>query len=209
MTCPAYLTILRLKNAESFIAMGENSSSEITEMLRCWNEDRHEALEVLIPVIYDELRRQAHYYLRRERRRHTLQTTGLINEAYIKLVKQKNIRFESRSHFFAISANLMRQILVDHAKAKHRLKRGGMKSDLPLDESIKVAADEKEIELIELDEALQRLAEMDLKQARIVELKFFGGLTIEETADVLGISPTTVKRDWKLARVWLYNELTK
>lgn len=192
-----------------FIAMSEHSSSEITEMLRSWSEGKNEALEVLIPVIYDELRRQAHYYIRRERRGHTLQTTGLINEAYLKLIKQKNIRFESRTHFFAISANLMRQILVDHAKAKYRLKRGGMNSDLPLDESIKVAADEKEIELIELDEALQRLAKMDLKQARIVELKFFGGLTIEETADVLGISPTTVKRDWKLARVWLYKELIK
>lgn len=189
--------------------MSEYLSSEITEMLKSWNEGKNEALEALIPVIYDELRRQAHYYLRRERRGHTLQTTGLINEAYIKLVNQKNVRFESRTHFFAISANLMRQILVDHAKAKYRLKRGGMKSDLPLDESIKVAADEKEIELIELDEALQRLAKMDLKQARIVELKFFGGLTIEETADVLGISPTTVKRDWKMARAWLYHELTK
>lgn len=185
------------------------SSKEITEILRSWSAGKHEALEVLIPVVYDELRRQAHYYLRRERRGHTLQTTGLIHEAYLKLINQKNVQFESRTHFFAISANLMRQILVDHAKAKQRLKRGGIKSDLPLDESIKVAADEKDIDLIELDEALQRLAKVDMRQVRIVELKFFGGLTIEETADVLEISATTVKREWKIARAWLYHELTK
>nr|MBA3693514.1 sigma-70 family RNA polymerase sigma factor [Acidobacteriota bacterium] len=124
-------------------------------------------------------------------------------------IEQKNVRFESRTHFFAIAANLMREILVDHARTKHRLKRGGVKSDLPLEEAMLVAADEKDFDLIALDEALTRLGKIDEQQARIVELKFFADLTLQETADVLGISTATVKRDWTMAKVWLHRELTK
>ena len=187
-----------------------HSSKEITAMLHDWSEQRRdEILDAIVPFVYEELHRQAHRYLRRERKNHTLQTTALINEAYLKLIEQKNVRFESRTHFFAIAANLMRQILVDHARTKHRLKRGGVKSDLPLEEALLVAADEKDFDLIALDEALTRLGKMDEQQARIVELKFFGDLTLQETADVLGISTATVKRDWTVAKVWLHHELMK
>ncbi len=179
-------------------------------MLHDWSEQRRdEILDAIVPFVYEELHRQAHRYLRRERKNHTLQTTALINEAYLKLIEQKNVRFESRTHFFAIAANLMRQILVDHARTKHRLKRGGVKSDLPLEEAMLVAADEKDFDLIALDEALTRLGKIDEQQARIVELKFFADLTLQETADVLGISTATVKRDWTMAKVWLHRELTK
>jgi RNA polymerase sigma factor (TIGR02999 family) len=187
-----------------------HSSKEITAMLRDWSEQRRdEILDAIVPLVYEELHRQAHRYLRREKKNHTLQTTALINEAYLKLIEQKNVRFESRTHFFAIAANLMREILVDHARTKHRLKRGGMKSDLPLEEAMLVTADEKDFDLIALDEALTRLGKMDEQQARIVELKFFADLTLQETADVLGISTATVKRDWTMAKVWLHRELTK
>ena len=178
-------------------------------MLRAWSEGEREALDSVLPLVYEELHRQAHRYLRRERRNNSLQTTVLINEAYLKLIEQKNIRFESRTHFFAIAANLMREFLVDHARTKHRLKRGGVKSDLPLEEALLVAADEKDFDLIALDEALTRLGKIDEQQARIVELKFFADLTLQETADVLGISTATVKRDWTTAKVWLHHELTK
>ena len=178
-------------------------------MLRAWSEGEREVLDSLLPLVYEELRRQAHRHLRRERRNNSLQTTALINEAYLKLIGQKNVRFESRTHFFAIAANLMREILVDHARTKHRLKRGGVKSDLPLEEALLVASDEKDLDLIALDEALTRLGKMDAQQARIVELKFFADLTLQETADVLGISTATVKRDWTTAKVWLHHELTK
>jgi len=164
-------------------------------------------LEDLIPIVYAELHRQAHNFLRREYNNRTLQTTELINEAYLKLRGQKNLHFESRTHFFAIAANLMRQILVDHARKKHRLKRGGPKSDLPLDDALHVEVDGKDLNLSDLDDALQRLEKMDPQQARIVELKYFGGLSIQETAKIVGISPATVKRDWNIARVWLFNEL--
>ena len=187
-----------------------HSSKKITAMLRDWSEQRRdEILDAIVPFVYEELHRQAHRYLRRERKNHTLQTTALINEAYLKLIEQKNVRFESRTHFFAIAANLMREILVDHARTKHRLKRGGVKSDLPLEEAMLVAADEKDFDLIALDEALTRLGKMDEQQARIVELKFFADLTLQETADVLGISTATVKRDWTVAKAWLHRELTK
>jgi RNA polymerase sigma-70 factor, ECF subfamily len=164
-------------------------------------------LEELIPIVYAELHRQAHNFLRREYGNRTLQTTELINEAYLKLRGQKNLHFESRTHFFGIAANLMRQILVDHARRKHRLKRGGSKSDLPLDDALHVEVDGKDLSLADLDDALQRLEKMDPQQARIVELKYFGGLSIQETAKIVGISPATVKRDWNIARAWLFNEL--
>ncbi len=186
-----------------------HSSKEITKLLRAWSEGEQAALDILLPLVYEELHHQAHLYLRRERRNNSLQTTALINEAYLKLIEQKNVRFESRTHFFAIAANLMRQILVDHARTKHRLKRGGAKSDLPLEEALTVAAGEKDFDLIALDQALSRLGKMDAQQARVVELKFFADLTLQQTADVLGISTATVKRDWTTAKVWLHHELTK
>ncbi len=174
-------------------------------MLRTWSKGEREVVDALLPLVYEELHRQAHRYLRRERKNNSLQTTVMINKAYLKLSEQRNVRFESRTHFFAIAANLMREILVDHARTKHRLKRDGVKSDLPL----LVAADEKDIDLIALDEALTRLGKIDEQQARIVELKFFADLTLQETADVLGISMVTVKRDWTVAKVWLHHELKK
>jgi len=182
---------------------------DITEILTAWREGSREALHLLLPVVYDELRRQAHRYLRRERQNHTLQTTALIHEAYLRLTEQRNVRLESRTHFFAVAANLMRQILVDYARERHRLKRGGKADNLPLDEAFLVIADESDIDLLALDEALTRLSEMDFQQARIVELKFFSGLSIEETADALGISPATVKRDWNVAKAWLKHELSR
>ena len=165
-------------------------------------------LEDLIPVVYAELHRQAHNYLRREYNNRTLQTTELIHEAYIKLRGQKDLHIESRGHFFAIASNLMREILVDYARKKHRLKRGGVKSDLSLEKALHVAAEGTDIDLVDLDAALKRLEKMDPRQAKIVELKYFGGLNIQETAGVVGISPATVKREWNLARIWLFNELS-
>lgn len=182
---------------------------DITAKLRDLNEGGRESLDAIVPLVYDELHRQAHRFLRRERRNNSLQTTALINEAYLKLIGQKNVRFESRTHFFAIAANLMRETLVDHARIKQRLKRGGVNSNLPLEEALLVAADEKDFDLIALDEALNRLGKMDARQARIVELKFFADLTLQETAEVLEISTATVKRDWTIAKLWLHHELTK
>lgn len=186
-----------------------STQEDITDILTAWREGSHDALHQLLPVVYDELRRQAHRYLRRERQNHTLQTTALIHEAYLRLIEQRNLRLESRTHFFAVAANLMRQILVDYARERHRLKRGGKADNLPLDEAFLVAADESDIDLLALDEALTRLAEMDYQQVHVVELRFFSGLSIEETADALGISPATVKRDWSVAKAWLKHELSR
>ena len=182
---------------------------KITQMLREWSDGNREALEELMPLVYDELHKQARRYLRRERPNHTLQTTALIHEAYLKLIDQKNVNWESRTHFFAVAANLMRRILVDHARAKHREKRGGANENLPLEEAMLAVSDEKSIDLIALDEALNRLAEFDEQQSRIVELRYFSGLSLEETAAVLKVSRTTVATDWALAKAWLHRELTR
>ena len=182
-------------------------SHEISQLLRSWNDGNRNALDDLLPLVYDELRRQAHRYLRRERQGHTLQTTALIHEAYLNLIKQNRINFQNREHFFAISANLMRRILVNYANARHRLKRGGVDEDIELNDSILIATQSKDLDLLALDDALRRLAEMDEQQGRIVELRYFGGLTIEETSEVMGIAPATIKRDWKLTKAWLYREL--
>jgi RNA polymerase sigma factor (TIGR02999 family) len=182
-------------------------SHEISQLLRSWNDGNGDALGELLPLVYDELHRQAHRYLRRERAGHTLQTTALIHEAYLNLIKQNRINFQNREHFFAISANLMRRILVNYANARHRQKRGGSDENIELDDSILIATQTKDLELLALDDALRRLAEMDEQQARIVELRYFGGLTIEETSEVMGIAPATIKRDWKLTKAWLYREL--
>ena len=185
------------------------STQDITGILRAWHDGNREALDTLLPIVYDELRRQAHRYLRNERKGHSLQTTGLIHEAYLRLTEQRSIEWESRTQFFGIASNLMRQILVDYAKAKHRLKRGGKADNLPLEEAFLVTTEETNVDLLAMDEALNRLAEMDEQQSRIVELRYFSGLSIEETAEVLSISASTVKRDWNVAKAWLKHELSR
>ena len=182
---------------------------EITEILRALGDGNREMLDALLPLVYDELHRQAHRHLRGERAGHTLQTTALINEAYLKLIEQKNVGWESRTHFFAIAASLMRRILIDYARTKKRIKRGGadLPDYVPLDDNLLIASGESNLDLLDLDRALNRLAQMDEQQSKIVELKFFSGLSIEETAKALGISPATVKRDWNMAKAWLYQEL--
>jgi len=187
----------------------KHSSHEITKLLREWGDGSHEALEQLMPLVYDELHRQAARFLRRERPNHTLQTTGLIHETYIKLVEQRNANWESRTHFFAIAAQAMRRILIDHARARHQEKRGGANENLPLDAAAFVVGDDKKIDLIALDEALNKLFRRDAQQARVVELKFFGGLSLEEISEALKISRSTVARDWEAARAWLWREMSK
>jgi RNA polymerase sigma factor (TIGR02999 family) len=186
----------------------DDGSNNISRLLRAWSEGNGKALDELMPLVYDELHRQAHRFLRRERQGHTLQTTALINEAYLNLIKQDCVTWQNREHFFAISANLMRRILINYANARHRKKRGGEVENLELDDSIMIATNSKDLDLLALDEALTRLAKIDDQQAQIVELRYFGGLTIEETSDVLGIAPATIKRDWKMTKAWLYRELS-
>jgi len=167
-----------------------------------------EAPEDLVNLVYDELRRQAHRYLSRERAGHTLQTTALVHEVYLKLKKQKNPAFESRSHFFAIAARLMREVLIDYARTKNRAKRGGDQEKVEL-EGLTLAIGNTSFDLVALDQALTRLAEKEESLARIVELRFFSGLSVEETAEVLAVSDSTVKRDWQMAKAWLHRELTR
>lgn len=178
-------------------------------MLRELSDGKQEAWDNLLPLVYDELHRQATRYLRKERQGHTLQTTALINEVYLKLIDQRDVNWESRTHFFAIAAQAMRRILVDYARTAHRKKRGGDDINLPLEEAMLVMTEEKSVDLIALDEALNKLAKQDEQQARIVELRYFSGLTLEETADALHISRATVASDWRMAKVWLYRELRK
>lgn len=178
-------------------------------MLREWSDGKQEILDNLLPLVYDELHRQASRYLRKERQGHTLQTTALINEAYLKLIDQRNVNWESRTHFFAIAAQAMRRILVDYARTTRRQKRGGDDIKLPLDDALLVAADEKTVDLIALDEALKKLEELDEQQARVVELRYFSGLSLEETAEALHVSRSTVASDWSMAKAWLYRELRK
>ncbi len=187
--------------------MTEPSPPDITQMLIDWSNGDREALDRLIPAVYTELRRQAARHLRRERAGHTLQTTDLIHEAYLRLIDQKNVRWQNRAHFFAVAAQSMRRILVDHARRRHRAKRGGSGIVLPLDEGLLVAAEKSEVDLLALDEALKRLAAIDVRQSQIVELRFFSGLSIEETAAVLAVSRTTIKDDLNMAKAWLRREM--
>ena len=182
-------------------------SEGITQLLVDWGKGDQAALEKLMPLVYDELRRLASNYLRRERATHTLQPTALVNEAYLKLVDQRNAKWQNRAHFFGISAQLMRRILVDHARQHRAVKRGGSNQQRLSITSAERVVKQPEIDLLALNEALDELTEMDPQQARIVELKFFGGLSIDETAEVLGISHATVERDWKMARAWLRRQL--
>lgn len=181
----------------------------ITELLQDWSNGKAEVLEKLMPLVYDELHRQASRYLSKERANHTLQTTALIHEAYLKLVGQKEVEWQNRNHFFAIASVAMRRILVDHAKERHREKRGGSAENLALYEAFQVSANEKSIDLIALDEALNRLAKMNARQARVVELRYFSGLSNDETAEILGVSNATVRNDWNIAKAWLRIQITK
>ena len=184
-----------------------SSRAEMTQLLQQWSDGRHEARDQLFPVIYAELRRLAAGYMRRERVDHTLQPTALVHEAFFKLIDQRAVRWQSRAHFFGIAAQAMRRILVDHARAHAAWKRGAGQAPLSLDEAhlIGVAPN---VDLIALDEALTRLSEIDLQLSRLVEARFYGGLTIDETAELLGISPASVGREWIVAKAWLYAELT-
>jgi RNA polymerase sigma factor (TIGR02999 family) len=172
----------------------ESKAVKITQMLREWRDGRNEVLDKLLPLVYDELHRQAARHLRKERPGHTLQTTALVNEAYLKLIDGQNIDWESRTHFFAVAAQAMRRILVDHAKTKHRLKRGGDYVKISLEEAGAVEIKETGVDLIALDEALGRLEKFDAQQARVVELRYFSGLSLEETAEALQVSRATVAR---------------
>jgi RNA polymerase sigma factor (TIGR02999 family) len=188
--------------------MSQTSTHEVTRLLLDWSNGDKTALDKLMPLIYEELRRLAHRYMSRERAGHTMQTTALVNEAYVRLINRKNVHWQDRAHFFAIAAELMRTILVDHARSHATAKRGGRMRKFSLDEA-SVVSQERAAEVVALDEALTTLAEIDPKQSRIVELRFFGGLTIEETAEVLQLSPATIKREWNTAKAWLYHELSK
>lgn len=186
-------------------------SHQVTELLRKWSDGNREAFDELMPLVYTELHKQAARYLRNERAGHTLQTTTLINEAYLKLIEQTEIKWQSRTQFFAFAAKVMRHILVDHARAKRREKRGGAAAvKAPLEEAMTVAIDEQnDINLMALDEALNRLAKIDERQVRLIELRYFSGLSLEAAAEALEISRATAARDWNVARAWLHRELTR
>jgi RNA polymerase sigma factor (TIGR02999 family) len=181
-------------------------SGEVSLLLRAWSEGDRGALDRLTPIVYEELRHLAKRYMRRERSGHSLQTTALVNEAYLRLVDYKNMRWQNRAHFFAVSAQAMRRILVDHARRRN-LKRGRGMQCVPLEHTAEIGA-ERGADLIKLDDALRALAEVDARKARVVELRFFGGLSVEESAEVLSVSPVTVMRDWSTARAWLYREMS-
>jgi len=190
------------------VGMKERTPPEqdVSTLLRAWSDGDQAALENLTPIVYEELRRLARYYMGRERSGHSLQATALVNEAYLKLVDCKRMRWENRAHFFAVSAQLMRRILVDHAR-RHNQKRGAGVQHVELEDSAIVGATRGE-DLVALDEAMHALAQIDPRKAQVVELRFFGGLSVEESAEVLKVSPITVMRDWSTARAWLYREIS-
>ena len=188
--------------------MEGQSPREVTQLLQAWCRGDGAALDRLVPLVHDELHRLVHRYMLRERAGHTLQTTALVNEAYLRLVDAGNVDWQNRAHFFAISANLMRRILVDFARSRGYQKRGGNALKIEFDDG-RIPSSRRGAELIALDDALTALAQFDPREARVVELRFFGGLSEEETAEVLGVSSRTVKRDWSLARAWLTRELKR
>ena len=186
--------------------MSLDSSQPVSELLVRWKRGEQDALEVLLPLVYDELRRLAHHHLQGERAGHTLQSTALVHEAYLRLADQEPLRLDNRAHFFAVASHLMRQILVDYARKHHAAKRGANNLTLTLDEAVALPK-KRNLHLVALDDALNGLAALDARQSQIVELRFFGGLSIDETSEVLGVSPATVKREWNSARAWLYREM--
>jgi len=184
---------------------GEPEASDVSTLLRAWSDGDQSALKGLTPIVYDELHRLAHRYLGRERPGHSLQTTALVNEAYIRLVDYKRMHWQDRAHFLAVSAQVMRRILVDHARG-HNVKRGAGIQHVSLDEGAVLGGD-RGSDLVALDDALNALARLDPRKVQIIEMRFFGGLSVEETAEVLKVSPATVRRDWSIAKFWLYREL--
>jgi RNA polymerase sigma factor (TIGR02999 family) len=185
-----------------------DTSPNVTQLLLAWSDGDNEALEKLMPLVYGELKLLAERRLRRERSGHTLEPTALVHEAYLKLIDQKQARWRNRAHFFAIAAQAMRRILVDHARARQSEKRGGGDQKLSFDEAIDVS-DQRVNQMVALDDALEALAELDPQKSRVVELKYFGGLSLEEIAEALGVSRATVIREWRMAKAWLYGELSK
>jgi len=177
----------------------------MSRLLHAWSNGDQDALKALTPIVYEELRRLAHYYMERERPGHSLQTTALVNEAYMRLVDYKRMKWQNRAHFFAASAQLMRRILVDHARS-HNVKRGAGVQHVALEEGAALDGD-RAADLVALDDALNALARLDPRKVQIIEMRFFGGLSVEETAEVLKVSPSTIRRDWSIAKFWLYREL--
>ncbi len=188
--------------------MAASTSHAVTELLLAWSQGEGAALDKLVPLVYAELRRIAHRYLNRERRGHTLQTAELVNEAYLRLIDASRVRWQDRAHFFAISAQLMRRILVDFARSRRYVKRWGGLQRTSFDEAL-VVSPARSGDLVALDDALETLGAKDDRKSRVVELRFFGGLSVEETAEVLKVSPDTVHRDWRFAKAWLARELGK
>ncbi len=188
--------------------MEQGADHDLTSLLLDWSRGNPDALNQLAPLIYDELHRMASRQLRRERSEHTLQSTALVHEVYLKLIDQDRVQWQDRNHFFAVASQLIRRILVDHARARYASKRGGGQVKLEFDESIALPW-KSDQDLLALDDAMRSLAQFDQRQSRIVELRFFGGLSIEESAEVLNVSPATVKRDWNVARAWLYRQLAR
>jgi RNA polymerase sigma factor (TIGR02999 family) len=182
------------------------SKLEVTQLLRAWGGGDARALDTLIPLVENELRRLAHSYMSRETPDHTLQTTALVNEAYLRLTDLHQMAWQDRAHFFAMSATMMRRILTEFARSRHRLKRGGELRQVSLDENLAIS--DNDAGMVALDEALSQLAKLDPRKTQVVELRFFGGLSLEETAEVLKISPDTVKRDWRFAKSWLHRVLS-
>jgi RNA polymerase sigma-70 factor, ECF subfamily len=188
--------------------MNQPAPTDITQLLLAWRNGDKAALDALVPVVHAELRRIARHYMRGQREGHTLQTTALVNEAYLRLIDSSRVNWQNRAHFFAISAQLMRRVLVDFARAKNSQKRGGDRVQITLDENIETPL-EKQTDLVALDEALDNLAKLNGRQSQIVEMRYFGGLSEEEIAETLQISTRTVRRDWNVARAWLYREIAK
>lgn len=188
--------------------MSKPSAQNVTKLLVQWSAGDPEALDALIPLVYEELRRVARYYLKQEKQSHTLSSTALVHEAYLRLVNQKDVTWQNRAHFFGVAAQMMRRILVDHARHHGYAKRGGGALTLALEEAV-ATPQRRELNLVALDDALDSLAKLDDRQRRMVELRFFGGLSIEETSEVLGVSAPTVKREWASARAWLFREITR
>jgi RNA polymerase sigma factor (TIGR02999 family) len=187
--------------------MATLSAENLTSLLIEWQEGDKTALDRLTPLVYDELRRIAHRYVRRERNGHTLETTALVNEAYLRLAGSKNIAWENRSHFFAATAQVMRHVLIDHARRRLYAKRGGDAQHVPLDDAISEMTEQRADELMVLNEALEELSKLDPRKARVVEMRYFGGLSLEETAEALNVSLMTVRRDWRAAKAWLFRRM--
>lgn len=188
--------------------MTKPSSEDISQLLKAWGQGDERALDQLMPLVYDELRRRAHRQMAREKAGHTLETTALVNEAYLRLIAGRQVSWQDRAHFFALSARLMRRILVDHARSRDRIKRGGLLQKMPLNEAL-AAPLRMDDNLVALDEALRALAEVDSRKAQVVEMRFFGGLSVEQTSEALGVSVSTIMSDWRMAKVWLLRELQR